>query len=734
MYKIASTVILLILWWRMIAMLKCSPFPEGMYHATDMATYPGLLEAQDYKVKLIPDGPIKRTPLKNLMKLPCEESKEMDVHYFNDYGRVAVKKRTYTESHFPEGKYYATTNEYDKQCTCPILYKAEWETWHVNNRVTSPEIRETSTTLETTKITDFDDYYYLLSYENTHLVGEHDTGKAQFKHPPGSRPFGGGDIGDWNMYRVYHKVAAGDYAGDQIYDIQIPERNQPYKVVWSTGSSMDTPLVTLDYLINVLYEKYQWVQWRVYPGSARRLPRSWMETGRRICYIETKDLRGIRYNQTITVPMGIQECNIRNFINIKNSGENGLRVNFVLGNFHRFNESLDYLELETYNEIILWEYEVTDISQQVTLQVDLTFGPIRESKGHIWAIINRRTIANKYHFNYLLPEHWLFHRTKFAIAEHGHMCDYRELIKYAHQQQDKGRPLPEFYSGLSELLIEFGKVRPEQRERIFSNTGQCRRAIEHEKCTSATGPLTLAMVRPDVTPDLHNNQSILAYGRPCFLNTNESQIDLNRTKGTLSRNKRFIFALLFSAMMGGIVENDMKNYIDTHLKTYNRILNERIQGLAAEMNSGFCEIQDQLRHVREAQNQLETQVHMLAIVTENYHQMQERTNRVQYAVDKQLLENTVANTKAILETRQIALTEGNEDAKRAILNFHLHRRILLMLRDLRPVRGLMNYTVYKTNIRQGIMENEALYWFGKNETEFIKRWNNTDRINAFRRN
>jgi len=385
--------------------------------------------------------------------------------------------------------------------------------------------------------------------------------------------------------------------------------------------------------------------------------------------------------------------------------------------------------------MLLWEYEITAISQQATLQVDFTFGPPRENGGHIWAIINRRTLANKYHFNYLLPEHWRTHKTKFAIAEHGKMCDYRELIKYVHQQQeDVGRPMTEFYSGLRILLIEFGNVKPEQCERIFINTGQCQRAINHAKCTSATGPLTLAMVRPDVTPDLHNNQSILAYGRPCFLNTNTSHTELNETEGTSTRNKRFIFALLFSAMMGGIVENDMKNYFDTHLKTYNRILNDRIEGLAAEMNSGFSDIQDQLQHVREAQNQLETQVHMLAIVTENYHQIQECTNRVQYAVDKQLLENTVANTKAILETRQIALTEGNEDAKRAILDFHLHRRILLMLKDLRPVQGLMNYTVYKTNIRQGIMENEALYWFGKNETEFIRRWNNTDRINALRRN
>jgi len=349
MYKIASNVIVLILWWKMIAMLECLPFPKGMYHTTNMATYQDLLEAQDYQVKLIPDGPINCTPLKSLMRLPCEENKEMDIHYFNDYGRVAVKKRTYTEAHFPDGKYYANMDEYDKQCTCPVLYKAEWETWHVNNKITSPETRGASTTLETTKITAYDDDNYLLFYENTHLVAEHDTGKPQFKHPLGSEPFGGGDIGDLNMYRVHGKFSAGGYTRDQIYDIQIPERSRPYKVLWASGRSMDTPLRTLDYLINIFYEKYQWVQWRIYPGPARSSLRHWRTTRRKICYIKTTDLSGIRYNQMIGIPTGIPECKIRDYISIRSSEGSGLRVNLLLGSFHRVNKSLDYLELETYD-------------------------------------------------------------------------------------------------------------------------------------------------------------------------------------------------------------------------------------------------------------------------------------------------------------------------------------------------------------------------------------------------
>ena len=127
MGKITSAVIVLTLLWKMFTVLEGSPFPEGMYHTTTMEQYPRLLEGRNYQVKKIPFGPINRTPLKDLMRLPCEEEKDMDVHYFNDYGRVAIKKRTYTEPHFTNGKYYANMNDYDKQCTCSILYKAEWE-------------------------------------------------------------------------------------------------------------------------------------------------------------------------------------------------------------------------------------------------------------------------------------------------------------------------------------------------------------------------------------------------------------------------------------------------------------------------------------------------------------------------------------------------------------------------------------------------------------------------------
>jgi len=142
-------------------------------------------------VKLIPYGPTKRTQLKDLMKSPCQSTDGMDVHSFKDFGRAAIKKQTYTEAHFAGGKYYANVAEYDKECTCPILYRAEWETWHVNNKVTTPEIREGSAIVETTKITAYLRRNYLLFYDDTYHVAEHDTGEPQFNDPKSCAGIGG---------------------------------------------------------------------------------------------------------------------------------------------------------------------------------------------------------------------------------------------------------------------------------------------------------------------------------------------------------------------------------------------------------------------------------------------------------------------------------------------------------------------------------------------------------------
>jgi len=71
------------------------------------------------------------------------------------------------------------------------------------------------------------------------------------------------------MYIVHGRFSAGQYEPDDIYNVTVrgEQGTKTYKVAWVSGRSMKTPLGTLDYLINILYEKYQWVQWRIYPVS-----------------------------------------------------------------------------------------------------------------------------------------------------------------------------------------------------------------------------------------------------------------------------------------------------------------------------------------------------------------------------------------------------------------------------------------------------------------------------------
>jgi len=51
---------------------------------------------------------------------------------------------------------------------------------------------------------------------------------------------------------------------------------------------------------------------------------------------------------------------------------------------------------------------------------------------------------------------------------------------------------------------------------------------------------------------------------------------------------------------------------------------------------------------------------------------------------------------------------------------------------LEPIDELLNNTVYQTQISRGIIASKALLWFGKNETEFIKYWNQTHDVKTLR--
>lgn len=101
---------------------------------------------------------------------------------------------------------------------------------------------------------------------------------------------------------------------------------------------------------------------------------------------------------------------------------------------------------------------------------------------------------------------------------------------------------------------------------------------------------------------------------------------------------------------------------------------------------------------------------------------------MQLTIDRQLIENQIATSRAVLENRQLALAAGKASAQTAIINYHLHKRIIALSEHMEPINTLRNDTVYRNTIRKGLIECEELYWYGKNFSNYLAARNETQAI------
>jgi len=260
---------------------------------------------------------------------------------------------------------------------------------------------------------------------------------------------------------------------------------------------------------------------------------------------------------------------------------------------------------------------------------------------------------------------------------------------------------------------------PEKCEQVYTAQSQCRKHIQLAWCKEATGPLEVVLKRRMVLPDIHNNQSVLAYGQPCFMHTNYT---LNKTGR--HRTKRFFLSLLFSAMFFGIEEAAFSAKLDK----YQALMNQKLGALTQKMNDGFNQIEGQLDGIHRGQLQLQHEVTVLAQFTTTLAHRESDFERTQLAIDRQLIEGQINLARVTIENRQLALAAGKASAQAAIINYHLHKRIMQLMAHLEPIEGLKNNTVYRNTLHKGLIECEELYWYGKNLSHFDARYEDTEAL------
>jgi len=82
-------------------------------------------------------------------------------------------------------------------------------------------------------------------------------------------------------------------------------------------------------------------------------------------------------------------------------------------------------------------------------------------------------------------------------------------------------------------------------------------------------------------------------------------------------------------------------------------------------------VEKQISEINERELQLTQAINHLAEITSHVGRKQEDFQNLQFAVDKQLLEQQIANTRMMIENRKLALSINARDTQREIEEYNL---------------------------------------------------------------
>ena len=95
---------------------------------------------------------------------------------------------------------------------------------------------------------------------------------------------------------------------------------------------------------------------------------------------------------------------------------------------------------------------------------------------------------------------------------------------------------------------------------------------------------------------------------------------------------------------------------------------------------------------------------------------------LQFAVNRQLLEQQIANSRMIIENRRLALSINARDTQREIEEYNVRKLMLNTLKRLKTIPDLRNDTVYSNRIHRGILINTEVYRIINQSQANVSNW------------
>jgi len=138
-------------------------------------------------------------------------------------------------------------------------------------------------------------------------------------------------------------------------------------------------------------------------------------------------------------------------------------------------------------------------------------------------------------------------------------------------------------------------------------------------------------------------------------------------------------------------------------------INKRLEKIKKDFMEQINIVEDQISQINERELQLTRAINRLAEITAHIGRKQEDFQNLQFAIDKQLLEQQIADTRTVIENRKLALSINARDTQREIEEYNLRKLILNTLKSLKSIPDLRNDTIYSNRIRRGTLINTEIY-------------------------
>ena len=690
----------------MIIEMGIAQFPEDVYVTQDEELITDLLKRHLLEETRVNSTEEMRVTMENLMPYPCDLENEKH-HYLRDFGHIRTPVQTFTEVLTTQGRYYQSPEEYDENCACPPVYQVIWNPARGKHKILAAQLRQGFIPQETTQIKVEERQMYTIFYENNNqviyrasnimtVIGEEDPRlihqrltnfRQRFLY--GMRHHRPNSAVEYKALAQHNwqstiKRAVANYTDSQGH-IRI------YRYLQVTDLDVMTQLKMIDHMITILYETYEWVEWKVTAINSNEVDPDWKRIERQEpCQIAMEESWGIKY--TPGTRGTIRVCDFREYSYMLNASEYGFDIIMPIGNFEPANLSQDFrYDLKELNNVVQWKFVESAIGRDAMIKVEFTHGPVRERPTQIYSLVSNN-IHSRFHNNFLWSTWWKMGRTKLMITEQDEMCERTEFTNFVRRLGENQRPTTP--TDQYRTLRIMHERHPQNCQLVYANDARCRKPRGEGQCRYAVGRDMTAYLRSELMIDPWKNQAAIPQGQICF--------DKIMSMNQLLREDIPSTAL---EVMGIKRELELRYTMKQNLKTFSQILDDKGRNQASEMNMALARIAENARQMRSQGLLGSHQENLRARYAAKRAVTGTESGGINWEQKFNMAQENINKTLAKMRRVELELSDAIEDAKRKILTYYLYQRIRLMLPHLEKITQLEKLNKYRIRLKKGIM-----YW------------------------